>query len=51
MNDQRFIQELEQYLLKDMHGACARNSNPCAKLKPSDMKTALIYKHVFTDFL
>ena len=30
---------------------CARNSNPRAKPRLSATKTALIYKHVFADFL
>ena len=51
LNNQRFIQELEQFLAKDIHDACARNSNMRAKLKPSDTKTALIYKRVFVNFL
>ena len=51
VNDQRFLQELEQFLAKDICDACARNSNPRAKPKPSDTKTALIYKRVFADFL
>ena len=51
VNDQRFIQELEEFLVKDIRDACARNSNPCAKPKPSESKTALIYKRVFADFL
>ena len=51
VNDQRFIQELQQFLSKDIRDACARNTNPHTKPKPSDMKTALIYKRVFAGFL
>ena len=51
MNDQPFIQELEQLLLKDIRDACARNHNPRAKPKSLDTKSALIYKCVFADFL
>ena len=50
MNDQRFIQELQQFLSKDIRDACARNTNPHTKPKPSDMKTVLIYKRVFAGF-
>ena len=49
VNDQQFIQGLEQFLAKDIRDACARNSNPVEKLKPSDTKTALIYERVFAD--
>ena len=48
VNDQQFIEELEKYLVKD---ACAWNNNPRAKPKSSNMKSNLIYKHVFADFL
>ena len=51
VNDQQFIRELEELLVKDICGACARNTNPGAKPKASDTKTALIYKRVFGDFL
>ena len=51
VNDQQFIQELEQFLSKDICDACAWNNNPRAKPKPSDPKTALIYKCGFTNFL
>ena len=51
VNDQQFIDEPEQFLAKDIRDACAWNSNPCAKPRASDTKTALIYKHVFADFL
>ena len=51
MNDQQFVQELEQFLLKDIRDACAQKSNPRTKLKSSDTKCDLIYKCVFADFL
>ena len=51
VNDKRFIRELEELLAKDIRNACARNTNPRAKLKASDTKSDLIYKLVFADFL
>ena len=51
VNDQQFIQELEELLAKDIRDACAQNTNPRAKPKASDTKIALIYKRVFGDFL
>ena len=51
MKDQRFIQELEELLAKDIRNTCARNMNPRAKPKESDTKSDLIYKRVFADFL
>ena len=55
VNDQQFIylfiQELAQFLAKDIRDTCARNSNPRAKPKPSDTKTVVIYKQVFANFL
>ena len=36
MNKQHFIQDPEQFVLKDIHDACAQNSNSRAKPKPSD---------------
>ena len=51
MNDKRFIRELEELLVKDIRNACARNTNPRAKLKALDTKSDLIYKRVFADFL
>ena len=50
VNDQRF-EELEKYLVKDIHDACAQNNNPRTKPKSSDTKSNLIYKRVFTDFM
>ena len=38
VNDQQFIQELEQFLAKDIRDACARNSNLRAKPKPLNTK-------------
>ena len=51
VNDKRFIRELEEMLVKDIHNACARSTNPRAKPKASDTKSDLIYKRVFGDFL
>ena len=51
VNDQRFVQELEKFLAKDVGDTCAWNNNLHAKPRPSDTKTALIYKRVFADFL
>ena len=51
VNDNRFIRELEEMLVKDIRNACARNTNPRAKPKASDTKSDLIYKRVFGDFL
>ena len=51
MNNQRFIREPEEFLVKDIREACVRNTNPRAKPKVSDTKIALIYKRVFSDFL
>ena len=51
MNRQQFILELEEFFAKDIHDACAWNTNPRAKPKASDTKTALIYKRVFGNFL
>ena len=51
MNDQRFIQELEDFLSKDICDACAQNSNPHAKPKPSSMKSALIFQACVCRFL
>ena len=51
VSDQQFIDHLKIYLVKDICGACAQNNNPCAKPKSLDTKSALIYKHVFTNFL
>ena len=51
VNNQRFIRALEEFLAKDIRAACARNTNPRAKLKASDTKTASIYTCVFGDFL
>ena len=44
------IDELNQYLVKDIRDACARNTFAIAKPKSSDTKSDLIYKHVFADF-
>ena len=49
--NQSCIQELEKFFLKDIHDAFAWNNSLCAKLKPFDMKIALIYKRVSADFL
>ena len=51
VDNQRFIGELEEFLAKDIHDACAWNTNPRVKPKASDTKTALIYKCVFGNFL
>ena len=51
VNNQQFIQELEKYFVKDIRDACARNNNLCAKPRSSHMKSDLIYKRVFADFL
>ena len=51
VNDQRFIEELEKYLVKDIYDTCVQNKNPRAKLKSSDTNSNLIYKRVFADFL
>ena len=51
MNGQRYIQEPEQFLAKDIRDTCAWNNNLRAKPKPWDMRTAQIYKRVFADFL
>ena len=51
MNDKQFIRELGELLAKDIRNACEQNTNPRAKLKVSDTKFDLIYKHVFADFL
>ena len=51
VNDERFIREPEELLVKDIRNACARNTYPCAKPKASDAKSDLIYKCVFADFL
>ena len=51
MNDQPFIQELEELFAKDIRDACARNTNRRAKPKSSDTNTTVIYKHVSGDFL
>ena len=45
VNNQRFIEQL------DIRDTCAPNSNPRAKLRASNTKTALIYKRVFPDCL
>ena len=42
---------MNKYLVKDIHDACARNSNLRAKPNSSDMKFGLTYKCVFADFL
>ena len=47
VTDQQLIQELEQFLVKDIRDACVRDNNPRAKPKSSDTKRALIYKFVF----
>ena len=51
VSDQQLIQELEKYLVKNIHDACERNINPRAKPKSLDKKFDVIYKRVFTDFL
>ena len=51
VNDQRFIREPEELLVKDIRNACAQNTNPRAKPKALDTKSDLIYKRVFADFL
>ena len=51
VNDQLIIRGLEECLAKDTRDTCAPNTNPRAKPKASDTKTALIYKRVFGDFL
>ena len=51
VNNERFIRELEELLVKDTRNACARNTNPRAKPKASDTKSDLIHKRVFGDFL
>ena len=51
MNDQQLIEELENYLVKDICDARARNNNPRSKPKSSNTKSNLIYKPVFADFL
>ena len=38
-------------LAKDIRDACAHITNPYAKPKASETKTALIHKRVFGDFL
>ena len=47
VNDKRFIRELEEFLVKHIHNACTRNTNPRAKPKASDTKSGLISKCVF----
>ena len=42
MSDQRFIRELKELLAKDIRNACARNTNPYAKLKAC--MSTLVYK-------
>ena len=49
VNDQRFFQELEELLAKDIRDACARNTDLRAKPKASNTKSDLIYKRVFAD--
>ena len=51
VNNQWFIQQLEQFLSKDVRDACAQSSNPRAKPKSSNTKSDLNYKRVFADFL
>ena len=51
VNDQRVIEEIEKYLVKDICDAFVRNSFPRAKPKSSYTKSNLIYRHVFTDLL
>ena len=51
VNDQKFIDELNEYLVKDICDACAQDTNPHAKPKPSDTKSDLIYKRVFAGVL
>ena len=51
VNDQQFIQELEELPAKDICDACVRNTNPRAKPKASGTKTAFLHKRVFGDFL
>ena len=42
VNDQRFIDDLEQFLAKDIRDACARSNNPRAEPRASDTKTVVI---------
>ena len=49
MNDQKFIDKLKRYLVKDIHDAYARSTNLFLRAKPKslDTKSDLIYKRVF----
>ena len=47
-NEQRLIDDLNKHLVKDIHHACVRNTNPRAKPKPLDTKAGLVCKHVLT---
>ena len=53
VNDQRFIDKPNQYLVKDICDACAQNTNPRAMPKSSNTKSDLIdnSKRVFANFL
>ena len=45
--DQLVSNDLSKQLVAELHGACHFKPNLCAKLKSSDTKTDLIYKHTF----
>ena len=49
--DQLFINDLAKQLVAELRAACQLNPNPGAKPKSSNIKTDLIYKRAFCNYL
>ena len=45
------LDALSKVLKQNLYQTCAWNTNPCAKPKSSNLKSDLIYKRLFANFL